>query len=118
MQTRSFCDVRDTVAILDALADTPTAHGEVVNVGNDRHIRIRQLAELIRQRCGSSSPLEFVPTAKAYGHEFNEIPQRRPILEKMRSLIGYRHKWSLEETIDDLINRSRQAPNLALQAAE
>jgi UDP-glucose 4-epimerase len=49
-QTRSFCDVRDTVAILDALADTPKAHGEVVNVGNDRQIRIRQLAELIRQR--------------------------------------------------------------------
>ncbi len=107
-QTRSFCDVRDTVALLDALAGTPAAHGKVVNVGNDREITIRQLAELVRVRAGSSSRIEYVPFAKAYGKVFDQIPQRRPVLDRLRGLVSYRHQWTLESTVDDLIERYRQ----------
>ena len=120
-QTRSFCDVRDTVALLDALAGTPAAHGKVVNVGNDREITIKHLAELIRDRAGSSSRIDYVPFAKAYGKEFDQIPQRRPVLERLRGLVSYQHQWTLESTVDDLIERYRQElqsalPELAIAA--
>jgi UDP-glucose 4-epimerase len=109
-QTRSFCDVRDTVAILDTLAGTPAAYGQVVNVGNDQEIPIRALAEMVKQRAGSASPLEYIPFAKAYGQDFEQIPQRRPILGRLYELTGYRHRWKLEQTVDDLIGFYRRAP--------
>ncbi len=109
-QTRSFCDVRDTVAILDRLAGTPAAHGQVVNVGNTQEITILELAELIRQRTGSASPLQFVPYEQAYGQAFAQIPQRRPILDRLFKLTGYQHRWPLETTIDDLCAHYRLLP--------
>jgi UDP-glucose 4-epimerase len=107
-QTRSFCDVRDTVAMLDALARADAAHGNVVNLGNAREITILELAELVRARAGSTSPIEFVPYAKAYGRKFDQIPQRRPNLERLHRWIDVRAHWSLEATIDDLIAHYRR----------
>jgi UDP-glucose 4-epimerase len=110
-QTRSFCDVRDTVAILDTLAGTSAAYGQVVNVGNDQEVPIRQLAEMVKRQAGSNSPLEYVPFAKAYGQDFEQIPQRRPILGRLYELTGYRHRWTLAQTVDDLIGfYRREAP--------
>lgn len=117
-QTRSFCDVRDTVAMLDRLAGTPAAYGEVVNVGNIQEITIRELAEVIRARTGSSSPLQFVPYEQAYGQSFEQIPQRRPILDKLVALTGYRHRWSLHDTIDELHQHYRIALTRPQPAAE
>ncbi len=109
-QTRSFCDVRDTVAILDRLAGTSAARGQVVNVGNTQEITILELAELIRERTGSASPLQFVPYEQAYGQAFAQIPQRRPILDRLSKLTGYQHRWPLETTIDDLCAHYRLLP--------
>ncbi len=102
LQTRSFCDVRDTVAILDALASTPAAYGQVVNVGNTQEISILELAESIRKAAGSASPLTFTPYEEAYGQDFAQIPQRRPILDRLFDLTGDQHRWPLATTIVDL----------------
>jgi len=106
-QTRSFCDVRDTVAALDMLAACPAACGEVVNVGNDQEISIRDLAELIVQRTHSTSPLHFISYNDAYGEEFEDVAHRRPVLNKLRALTGFVPEWSLRDTLDDLIERER-----------
>lgn len=60
-QTRSFCDVRDTVRALDVLANFANPDGLVVNVGNDREISMNQLAHLITQRASSSSGIDHIP---------------------------------------------------------
>ncbi len=106
-QTRSFCDVRDTVVALDGLAGCPQAWGEVVNVGNEQEISIRDLAELIVRRSGSSSALRFVSYRDAYGEEFEDVSHRRPVLDKLRALTGFAPEWTLAETLDDLIERER-----------
>jgi UDP-glucose 4-epimerase len=102
-QTRSFCDVRDTVAMLDTLAGTAPAYGQIVNVGNNKAIAIRALAEMVKQRTNSQSELDFVPFTKAYGADFEQITQRLPILDRLQELTGYQHAWNLEQTVDDLI---------------
>ncbi|WP_324779116.1 NAD-dependent epimerase/dehydratase family protein [Thiobacillus sedimenti] len=106
-QTRSFCDVRDTVVALDQLAGCPEAWGEVVNVGNDQEISIRALAELIVQRARSTSPLHFVSYKDAYGEEFEDVTHRRPVLNKLRALTGFSPEWTLTRTLEDLIERER-----------
>ena len=108
-QTRSFCDVRDTVRALDGLASNPKAWGEPVNVGNPREITILDLAKLVIARAGSSSTIEFVPYQQGYGCNFRQTTQRRPSIERLRELSDFRHSWSLEQTIDDLLRRNRES---------
>ena len=106
-QTRSFCDVRDTVAALDLLAGKPEAWGHPVNVGNPREISILDLARMVIERSGSVSSTEFIPFEQSYGSRFWQITQRRPSVDLLKSLTGFSHKWTLEKTIDDLITRNR-----------
>jgi len=107
-QTRSFCDVRDTVAALDKVAEhAATPDVTVINVGNDREISINELAALIVQRAGSSSKIEHMPLLQAYGEDFEDIRRRRPALDKLRRLTGFKHRFTLEQTIDDLIAARR-----------
>jgi UDP-glucose 4-epimerase len=106
-QTRSFCDVRDTVAAIELLAGNPEAAGRPVNVGNERETRIIDLARLVIERAGSSSTIEFVPFDKAYGADFDQITQRHPVEERLRQLTGFQPRWSLEQTVDDLLDRAR-----------
>jgi UDP-glucose 4-epimerase len=107
-QMRCFCDVRDTVASLDLLVRNPRSAGEVVNVGNNHEVSIRRLAELVKERSASSSPIIFVPYQEAYGEDFEEIYHRKPSLEKFFDLTHFTHQWSLEKTLDDLIERERR----------
>lgn len=118
-QTRSFCDVRDTCQMLDALASTPLSYGTPVNVGNTQEITILELARKVKRLCQSSSDISFIPYEKAYGKAFAQIPQRRPILAKLDHLTGYRHQWVLDETIRDLRHYYEQlaSPTIAVSPA-
>jgi UDP-glucose 4-epimerase len=106
-QRRSFCDVRDTVVALDLLLSNPASSGQIVNVGNDREISILELAELVRSLAGSKSLIKFIPYEEAYVEKFEETYRRKPNLEKFFRLTGFRHQWTLEATIGDLIARQR-----------
>jgi UDP-glucose 4-epimerase len=106
-QTRSFCDVRDTIEALDRLAACPQAWGVPVNVGTTHEISILELAELVIARAGSSSPVTFVPFDEAYGIHFEHIMRRRPVTRRLAELTSFRPRWTLEDTIDDLIARRR-----------
>lgn len=112
-QSRCFCDVRDTVAALDALASNPASSGEIVNVGNDREISIMDLAKLVRHLAGTHSAIRFVPHKEAYAEDFQETVRRRPDLTKFQRLTGFKHHWNLEKTLSDLIEseRARQKTN-------
>lgn len=107
-QTRSFCDVRDTVVAFDLLLSTPEANGEIVNVGNDSEISITALAELIVERAASSSKLQYMTYEQAYGLEFEDITHRRPVLDKLRKLTGFKNRWNLTQTLDQLIEQERK----------
>lgn len=106
-QTRSFCDVRDTVVLLDQLANNPKSIGEIVNVGNDREIKIKDFAELVKECAGSRSKITLVPYDKAYGEEYVDIKSRRPDLTKLKSLTDFQYEWTYEKTLHDLIDRTR-----------
>jgi len=101
-QSRSFCDVRDTIRALDALASSESSSGEIVNVGNDREIAIRDLADLVKERTGSSSRIEYLDYREAYGEEYDDVPHRCPELSRLRELTQFEPQWTLEQTIDEL----------------
>lgn len=108
-QTRSFCDVRDTVVMIAKIGDSDEAVGEVVNIGNDREISIRDLAELVKRRARSSSKVHLLSHQEGYGEEFEDVARRRPDLTRLKRLIDFTPRYALEETIDELIDQARQA---------
>lgn len=101
-QTRCFCDVRDVVRALPALLRLPAARGRVFNIGSDRAISIRDLAELVVRELGSGSNIVHVPYAQAYEQGFEDLQKRVPDLTRVREAIGFAPDRTLEQTVHDL----------------
>jgi UDP-glucose 4-epimerase len=101
-QSRCFCDVRDVVDVLPRLLEAPQCAGRVFNLGSDAPIRIRDLADLVRQTLGSDSPVEHVPYAEAFGEGFDDLRERRPDLTRIREAVGFQARIPLVQTIRDV----------------
>lgn len=102
-QTRSFCDVRDTIMALDMIANNPATIGEIVNLGQDKPITMNALATLIKNLAKSNSSIQRIPYKEAYGQEYEDIRHRRPDLTRFYKLTGYQFKYDLTTTLLDLI---------------
>ena len=111
-QSRCFCHVDDTVEAVIRLLDTPGTDGQVFNVGSDREISMRDLAELVRRTASSASPIELVPYEEAYAEGFEDMERRVPDCSKIEKWTGFRPKHSLEQIIADVIadRRMRLTP--------
>lgn len=102
-QSRCFCHVADSVEALIRLMRCPEALGRVVNVGNDQPVEIGELAERVLRATGSPSKIERVPYDSVYGSDFEDMRHRRPSLELLQQLTGFRPSRSLEEILQDLV---------------
>ena len=110
LQTRCFCDVRDAVRGIIALADCAEAVGEVVNVGNTREITITYLARKILELSGSESRVSYVPYEVAYGRDFEDLRRRVPDISKIGALTGWTPDIPLEETLTSIIRAVEDEP--------
>ena len=99
-QTRCFCYVSDTVEALVRLQGCAAAHGRVFNVGSTEEISIRDLAHRVIATLGSSSAIEFVPYSRAYEPGFDDMRRRKPVIERMAEMIGFRPRTSLQTIIE------------------
>lgn len=110
-QTRCFADVRDVAPALPRLLETPRCLGRVFNLGSDREISIRSLAELVIRTLGSTSRVRLVPYSEAFREGFEDLARRVPDLSRVREAIGFEAPTPLERTIRDIADgiRSREA---------
>jgi UDP-glucose 4-epimerase len=106
-QTRCFCHVADVVRAIVALMDEPRAEGDVFNVGSMEEVTILDVAERIIAATGSSSTIEFVPYDEAYETGFEDMRRRLPDISKIRSLIGWEPRHTLDEVISEVIAEAR-----------
>ncbi|MBA2361744.1 MAG: GDP-mannose 4,6-dehydratase [Actinobacteria bacterium] len=107
-QTRCFCHVGDVVRALDGLMSTESADGQIYNVGSTEVVTIRELAERVLRATVSSSEIAFVPYAEVYGQGIEEMFQRIPSIEKVRSAIGWKPTLGLDEILAEVIELTRQ----------
>ena len=98
----------DTYSRREQLATRIGRDTVVANVGHDREISILELAELVIARAGSRSSIQHMGLKEAYGEDFEDIRRRRPDLSRLRSMTGFEHRFTLEQTIDELIAIERQ----------
>ncbi|NBQ16443.1 MAG: NAD-dependent epimerase/dehydratase family protein [Proteobacteria bacterium] len=102
LQSRCFADVRDVVRGIERLLEVDAALGGVFNIGSDRKIGIRALAELVIRRTGSRSIIAPQTYEAAFGAGFEDLRAREPDLRRIRGVIGFDAAISLEQTIDDI----------------
>ena len=107
-QSRCFCHVYDVVRALLLLLDDDRSIGEIFNIGSDRLITIRELAELVIARLGSSSEIQTVPYEAAYAKGFEDMRRRRPSTDKLKKLVDWQAEHSLEQIIDDVAAEIRK----------
>jgi UDP-glucose 4-epimerase len=110
-QSRCFTDVVDVVGALIGLMEHPGAVGEVFNVGSSEEVTIQALAERVKTLTGSNSEIVQLPYEQAYGAGFEDMPRRVPDISKIRSLIGYRPRKTLDEILSGVVDFFRDAPS-------
>ena len=97
LQTRSFCHVQDHVNIVNILLDT--ADNEILNIGFDEEITIKNLAKTILKEFGYED--KEITTKPAWA---NDTKWRKPSLTRLNKYIdGYSHH-SLKEGLNQIIN--------------
>src|SRR6185437_15571952 len=99
LQSRCFCFVKDTVEALVRLQHCAAARGQVFNIGSTEEITILDLAKLVISTLGSKSKIELIPYAQAYTPGFEDMRRRKPSVEKLASVTGFRPATTLRETI-------------------
>ena len=103
-QSRCFCHVKDAVAGVLAVIDSNATLGEVFNIGNDEEITIEDLAHEVIELTGSTSPIEKVLYEKAYAPGFEDMQRRIPDIGKIKRVVGWAPKLSLDSIITDIAN--------------
>ncbi|MCW2919497.1 MAG: NAD-dependent epimerase/dehydratase [Actinomycetia bacterium] len=107
-QTRCFAHVADVVDALLRLLDESAAIGQTFNIGSAQEISIRRLAETIKSRCESESPIKLVPYDEAYGAGFEDMQRRVPETGKLRALTGWAPRHSLDDVLSDAIAQAKR----------
>lgn len=108
-QSRSFCHVADAIRAVEGLMEDERAVGEVFNVGHEEEIRILALAERVKERTGSRSPIRLVPYDEAYESGFEDMHRRQPDTTKIRSLLAWEPTYGIDATVDSVIAHFREA---------
>jgi UDP-glucose 4-epimerase len=110
-QSRSFCNVKDTIRAFIMLTSNDKAPGQVFNVGNTQEISIMKLAQMVISLTQSNSKIKKVSYAEAYGEGFEDMQRRRPSIKKIEKIAGWKPEISLEKTLKNVIEYQKSIVN-------
>jgi len=84
--------------------DHKDAVGNVFNIGSNHEISILQLAQRVKELTQSDSDIVFVPYDEAYEEGFEDMPRRIPDVSKVRNLVGFEPRMSLDGILQSVID--------------
>jgi UDP-glucuronate decarboxylase len=97
MQTRTFCYIDDNTDACLAAFHGNQVLNDVVNIGSDAELPIKELARMIIDITGSSSRIVHLPPL-----EEGDMTRRMPDITRMRALLG-REPLPLREGLERII---------------
>ncbi len=115
-QSRCFLHVNDAVQAIGTVAESAQAIGEVLNVGSTEEITIRDLANLVltirdkqfahrlKKIAKLSTEIVYIPYEEAYISGFEDMQRRVPDISKIGKIVGWKPKWTLRQSIEDIMN--------------
>jgi UDP-glucose 4-epimerase len=81
-QTRTFCYINDNLEFTLRILEDDLFINDVVNVGNDHIVTVKELAEIIITLTKSSSKIIYLPPLAE-----GDMTRRQPDISKMRSVL-------------------------------
>lgn len=93
-QVRCFCYVEDTVEGI--IIASEKLSNDVVNIGSNNKIAVRQLAQKIIKLADSKSSLKFIASETVFGKHYEDADKRIPSISKAQK-IGFSPQTSLRE---------------------
>ena len=111
-QTRSFCYVDDLVTGVLRMMSIDGPIDRSVNLGNDREIRVVELAELVLRLTKSKSKMITLPPPE------DDPQQRKPVLTSARELLDWQPKTKLEAGVTKTVNYFRTLLNTQKQETQ
>lgn len=96
-QTRSFCYVDDLIRGFMNLMDTPHEVTGPINIGNPNEFTIKQLAELVVQKTGSTSKINYLPLPS------DDPKQRQPDIGQAQKVLSWNPTVELDQGLDHTI---------------
>jgi len=109
-QTRTFCYVEDAAKGIVQGSLSPTSANTVMNIGTDIETSVLELAETMKSVGGFSSAIETIPHVEVFGDSYEDIPRRVPDVTRIRELVGWQSKTSLEDGLRETIKYFSNAP--------
>jgi UDP-glucose 4-epimerase len=109
LQTRCFTYVDDAIRATIAAGLKEEAVGEVVNIGTDEEVSIKELAELMIRIARSRSIVKYVTQTEVYGPSYEDIHRRVPSIKHMRQLLGVEPQVPLADGLQHTIEWFRQS---------
>jgi UDP-glucose 4-epimerase len=103
-QSRCFGYVGDVVEALINIMDHNDAVGNVFNIGSNQEISILQLAQRVKELTHSDSEIVFIPYDEAYEEGFEDMPRRIPDITKVKELVGFQPRMSLDGILQTVID--------------
>ena len=100
-QTRTFCYIDDNLEFTIKILENDLFVNDVVNVGNDQLVTVKELAETLIAITSSKSKIVYLPPLPE-----GDMTRRQPDNEKMISVLN-RRLLSLDEGIEKIL---RQGP--------
>ena len=95
--TRSFMYIDDAIAVTADIIFNPNCANEILNVGNDNEISIRELALIILDEMGISGELTLRDAPKG------SVTRRCPNISKLKKLTGFVSKIDIREGIRKIL---------------
>lgn len=90
-QSRTFCYIDDNIDTTLKCLSGDNCVNDVMNVGNDEEMTVKDLAAMIIRITGSSSRVEYLPALRE-----GDMSRRKPDITKMKAILG-RELTTLEQ---------------------
>lgn len=98
LQTRTFCYIDDNIDTILKIHENVLVENDVINIGNDVEITVKELAELVIKLTNSKSKIVNLPALKE-----GDMNRRCPDISKMKNILN-RDLVALETGINKLID--------------
>jgi UDP-glucose 4-epimerase len=107
-QSRCFTHVADVVRALIGLLDEERCRGQVFNIGSTGEIAMSDLAQLVKEICGSHSEIQYLSYEAAYEHGFEDMRRRVPDIAKIQAAIDWSPTIPLSQILKDVVEHYRK----------
>lgn len=106
-QSRCFIHVSEIIDALVKAVKEERAVGEVINLGSNNEMTIKELAHLVKEITESNSDIVYIPYENAYQPGFEDMQRRIPDIGKANDIIGFKPTKDIEEIIRSVVDEIR-----------